>query len=293
MESKRLYIGGLETNTTSVELEQRFSSFGVLSDIQFPTRKNDHVAFAYVSILATPPQLKKLISVYNGTKWKGRTLLIDIAKPQFSIKADVAPLEKKISRRTLKKQMVQAGANMSLVTCIRKGWVRTRDTRLVSKVKLRLPPTGRQIIVDPLKYQTNYKKFKLPDVHVAIKDLHFSNDFKEDLSRDSLQETSEISRKRATNWTRDELLLVQKLKKLAKGRKRDQELKIKQSGKSRKDYFKGLEEERKLVAEQDKNKEIAGAMVPERAESHGVVNFESEEEMEISDVPLNGLYDSD
>lgn len=110
---------------------------------------------------------------------------------------------KKVSKRSLKRKLISHSSNMSLVTSAsRKGWVRLRDGRLVSKFKVRIPTSGRQTLVDPSKYASNHTRFKVePLPFTSVSQLHFTNHDMENLSRDALRPTSDAQRKRAGIFT--------------------------------------------------------------------------------------------
>uniref|UniRef100_A0A2K5ZGT3 Nucleolar protein 8 n=1 Tax=Mandrillus leucophaeus TaxID=9568 RepID=A0A2K5ZGT3_MANLE len=86
-ETKRLYVGGLSQNISEADLQNQFSRFGEVSDVEIITRKDDQgnpqKVFAYINISAAEADLKKCMSVLNKTKWKGGTLQIQLAKASF------------------------------------------------------------------------------------------------------------------------------------------------------------------------------------------------------------------
>ncbi|KAL1784158.1 nucleolar protein 8 [Sigmodon hispidus] len=86
-EMKRLFVGGLGQGISETDLQNQFSRFGEVSDVEIITRKDDQgnsqKAFAYVNIKITEADLKKCMSILNKTKWKGGTLQIQLAKESF------------------------------------------------------------------------------------------------------------------------------------------------------------------------------------------------------------------
>uniref|UniRef100_A0A2K6CU66 Nucleolar protein 8 n=1 Tax=Macaca nemestrina TaxID=9545 RepID=A0A2K6CU66_MACNE len=86
-ETKRLYVGGLSQNISEADLQNQFSRFGEVSDVEIITRKDDQgnpqKVFAYINISVAEADLKKCMSVLNKTKWKGGTLQIQLAKESF------------------------------------------------------------------------------------------------------------------------------------------------------------------------------------------------------------------
>ncbi|XP_077917355.1 nucleolar protein 8 isoform X3 [Halichoerus grypus] len=86
-EVKRLFVGGLGQNISKADLQNQFSRFGEVSDVEIITRKDDQgnpqKVFAYINIRVAEADLNKCMSVLNKTKWKGGTLQIQLAKESF------------------------------------------------------------------------------------------------------------------------------------------------------------------------------------------------------------------
>uniref|UniRef100_A0A8I5YJT6 Nucleolar protein 8 n=1 Tax=Pongo abelii TaxID=9601 RepID=A0A8I5YJT6_PONAB len=86
-EMKRLYVDGLSQEISETVLQNQFSRFAEVSDVEIITWKDDQrnpqKVFAYINISVAEADLKKCISVLNKTKWKGRTLQIQLAKESF------------------------------------------------------------------------------------------------------------------------------------------------------------------------------------------------------------------
>uniref|UniRef100_A0A2I3GY28 Nucleolar protein 8 n=1 Tax=Nomascus leucogenys TaxID=61853 RepID=A0A2I3GY28_NOMLE len=86
-EMKRLYVDGLSQEISETVLQNQFSRFAEVSEVEIITRKDDQgnpqKVVAYINISVAEADLKKCISVLNKTKWKGRTLQIQLAKESF------------------------------------------------------------------------------------------------------------------------------------------------------------------------------------------------------------------
>uniref|UniRef100_A0A2K5MFQ3 Nucleolar protein 8 n=1 Tax=Cercocebus atys TaxID=9531 RepID=A0A2K5MFQ3_CERAT len=82
-----LYVGGLSQNISEADLQNQFSRFGEVSDVEIITRKDDQgnpqKVFAYIFFCVAEADLKKCIFFLNKTKWKGGTLQIQLAKDFF------------------------------------------------------------------------------------------------------------------------------------------------------------------------------------------------------------------
>ena len=113
----RLYVGGLAPGVTEEALAARFAPFGTVQHVEVPEAKGIETTteetnaaavaagapgrprrpppppprpppsrgFAYVDLLPKDEaSLKRAFSTYNGCKWNGRTLRVEIAHPHFS-----------------------------------------------------------------------------------------------------------------------------------------------------------------------------------------------------------------
>ncbi|ORZ33801.1 hypothetical protein BCR44DRAFT_1191003 [Catenaria anguillulae PL171] len=79
----RLHLGGFRDTITSADISSRFSSFGQVTDVVIPiTETGLPRGFAHFSLTATHAQYTRLLSVYNGTKWKGGVISLHPAKPR-------------------------------------------------------------------------------------------------------------------------------------------------------------------------------------------------------------------
>ncbi|KAJ3362706.1 nucleolar protein 8 [Allomyces arbusculus] len=77
---RRIYLGGLTDPVTPTEVESRFRAFGTVSAIAIPQSPTGAPrGFLHFTLTCTGAQLAKLMTVYNGTKWKGGTLAVSRA----------------------------------------------------------------------------------------------------------------------------------------------------------------------------------------------------------------------
>jgi hypothetical protein len=238
------------------------------------------------------------MKIYSGTKWKGNLLRIEEAKQHFLVKLAKERNEKektKITKKKLKKRQNQMDEDMEIVTGPRKGWVRCRYGRLLPKIKMRMPKTGRETVIDPTKYLNNFIRLDLKDLPVEISDLHFQNsDIRMDLSRDGMLMTCDNFRKRCQMWTDEELKLAKQCQEELSAKRAAVEQTFQQSGLSRKKFLKEQEIKLKLQEEHDTLMEIVGNVSNgQKAKiNEGVVDFMSDEEP-ITKVEIGGLFDSD
>uniref|UniRef100_A0A2K6JTR1 Nucleolar protein 8 n=1 Tax=Rhinopithecus bieti TaxID=61621 RepID=A0A2K6JTR1_RHIBE len=86
-EMKHLYVGGLGQEISETDLQNQFSRFAEVSDVDIITGKDDQgnpqKTFAYINISVAEADLKKCMSVLRKTKWKGGALQIQLAKESF------------------------------------------------------------------------------------------------------------------------------------------------------------------------------------------------------------------
>lgn len=77
---ERLWIRGLSADVTREELAGRFTSFGKVLDVSILTDRG----FGYVNLVPSgPTAADKAISVYRNAKWRGGTLNVQRAKPDY------------------------------------------------------------------------------------------------------------------------------------------------------------------------------------------------------------------
>ncbi len=87
----RLFVGGVPPGTTCEQLEQRFAAFGTVSGSHvvppktyeaLPDDEGYHRGFGYVELEPhDDAALRKCMSAYNGSKWRGHVLKCQVAKP--------------------------------------------------------------------------------------------------------------------------------------------------------------------------------------------------------------------
>uniref|UniRef100_A0A2K5IPE7 Nucleolar protein 8 n=1 Tax=Colobus angolensis palliatus TaxID=336983 RepID=A0A2K5IPE7_COLAP len=86
-EMKHLYVDGLGQEISETDLQNQFSRFAEVSDVDIITGKDDQgnpqKIFAYINISVAEADLKKCMSALNTTKWKGGALQIQLAKESF------------------------------------------------------------------------------------------------------------------------------------------------------------------------------------------------------------------
>uniref|UniRef100_A0A2I2Z338 Nucleolar protein 8 n=1 Tax=Gorilla gorilla gorilla TaxID=9595 RepID=A0A2I2Z338_GORGO len=168
-----LYVDGLSQEISETVLQNQFSRFAEVSDVEIITRKDDHgnpqKVFAYISISVAEADLKKCISVLNKTKWKGRTLQIQLAKESF-----LHRLAQEKEEAKAKKGKSTTG-NINLLEKIGgvefhmkaapgteapgyKNWVVSKFGRVLLVLHLKIYHKCKIIKYDPSKYCHNLKK---------------------------------------------------------------------------------------------------------------------------------------
>ncbi|XP_064147141.1 nucleolar protein 8 isoform X2 [Loxodonta africana] len=175
-EMKRLYVGGLSQAISQADLQNQFSRFGEVSDVEIITRKdeqgNPQKIFAYINIRVAEADLKKCMSVLNKTKWKGGTLQIEQAKESFlhrlAQEREEAKVKKENSRpgnTDLLKKMRAVDLHVKAVPGTEvpghKNWVVSKFGRVLPVLHLKNQHKrkwGNIIKYDPSKYCHNLKK---------------------------------------------------------------------------------------------------------------------------------------
>ncbi len=76
MQDSKLYVGNLNYSVTNNELEELFSSYGEVKEVNIIEGRG----FGFVE-LANPSEAEKAKEALDGTEFQGRTLKVDEARP--------------------------------------------------------------------------------------------------------------------------------------------------------------------------------------------------------------------
>ncbi|XP_069062776.1 nucleolar protein 8 [Pleurodeles waltl] len=174
---KRLYVGGLGHTISQAELEERFSKFGDVTDVEIVARKdeqgNPSKTFAYMNININETDLKKCMSILNKTKWRGGTLQIELAKESFlhrlAQEREEAKEKKDCPQQDRKSNLVQsmkkAGVENFQMRAVpgtevpnHKDWVVSKFGRVLPV--LHLQHRNKAMKYDPSKYCHNIKRLE-------------------------------------------------------------------------------------------------------------------------------------
>lgn len=172
-EMKRLFVGGLGHGISETDLQNQFSRFGEVSNVEIITRKdgqgNSQKVFAYVNIKITEVDLKKCMSILNKTKWKGGTLQIQLAKESFLHRLAQEREEAKAKKEkpttvntNLLEKMGGVDFHMKAVPGTEvpghKNWVVSKFGRVLPVLHLKNQYKHKIMKYDPSKYCHNLKK---------------------------------------------------------------------------------------------------------------------------------------
>ncbi|KAM5336664.1 nucleolar protein 8 isoform 3-T4 [Glossophaga mutica] len=172
-ETKRLFVGGLGQNISKADLQNQFSRFGEVSDVEIITRKDDQgnpqKIFAYINIRVAETDLKKCMSILNKTKWKGGTLQIQLAKESFlqrlAQEREEAKAKKEkstVGNTNLLGKMGVVDFHMKAVPGTEvpghKNWVVSKFGRVLPILHLKNQHKRKIIKYDPSKYCHNLKR---------------------------------------------------------------------------------------------------------------------------------------
>ncbi|XP_029411911.1 nucleolar protein 8 isoform X2 [Nannospalax galili] len=174
-ETKRLFVGGLSQAISKTDLQDQFTRFGEVSDVEIITRKdeqgNSQKIFAYVNIKIAETDLKKCMSVLNKTKWKGGTLQIQLAKESFLHRLAQEREEAKAKKAmpttgstTLLEKVGGVDFHMKAVPGTEvpghKNWVVSKFGRILPILHLKSQHKHKIMKYDPSKYCHNLKKIE-------------------------------------------------------------------------------------------------------------------------------------
>ncbi|XP_025747515.1 nucleolar protein 8 isoform X2 [Callorhinus ursinus] len=181
-EVKRLFVGGLGQNISKADLQNQFSRFGEVSDVEIITRKDDQgnpqKVFAYINIRVAEADLNKCMSVLNKTKWKGGTLQIQLAKESFlhrlAQEREEAKAKKEkstIGNTSFLEKMGVVDFHVKAVPGTEvpghKNWVVSKFGRVLPVLHLKNQHKRKIMKYDPSKYCHNLKKIAEDVTHAT------------------------------------------------------------------------------------------------------------------------------
>ncbi|OCF59395.1 hypothetical protein L486_02060 [Kwoniella mangroviensis CBS 10435] len=104
--TKRLHVGGLTPAITTQHIKERFSSFGVVSEIEeLGVDALGHPRpFTFLTLSTTPLQLKKCLNILSGSFWRGTQLRLAEAKPKYTQRYTIPTPTVEEKRKVLEKK---------------------------------------------------------------------------------------------------------------------------------------------------------------------------------------------
>ncbi|XP_043933340.1 nucleolar protein 8 [Protopterus annectens] len=192
---KRLYIGGLSHTISQAELQERFSKFGDVTDVEIITRKDEQglpvKTFGYLNINISEPDFHKCVSILNKTRWKGGTLQVEQAKESFlhRLAMERQEAKEKAASSSVKDSKNNAIESLKKVGIVdfymkaavpgtevpdHKNWVVSKYGRVLPVLHLREQRKRKITKYDPSKYCHNIKKFEQTtgqDITIPISQL--------------------------------------------------------------------------------------------------------------------------
>ncbi|MBN1523916.1 MAG: RNA-binding protein [Spirochaetales bacterium] len=82
MKGKKLYVGNLNYDCTSEQLQELFSTYGTVESAKVIERKG----FGFIE-MSTEAEAEEAQNALNGQDFQGRPLKIDEARPQTNFKS--------------------------------------------------------------------------------------------------------------------------------------------------------------------------------------------------------------
>jgi len=175
----RLHVGGLGPSVASQDLEARLATFGTVIKVDGVGKLDANgspLRYAFVDILSTDAQIRRCMNLLSGTTYKGSTLKISPARPDYAARVEreranlpintfVDPDEeanrvreekaaRKLERRLAKLHARKRGidgyesSNMELMTVkkiqksARRQWLEERSRDLTSDIPNCYPPSS-------------------------------------------------------------------------------------------------------------------------------------------------------
>ncbi|WWC99455.1 hypothetical protein V866_006358 [Kwoniella sp. B9012] len=104
--TKRLHVGGLTPAITTQHIKERFSSFGVVSEIEElgVDALGQPRPFTFLTLSTTPLQLKKCLNILSGSFWRGTQLRLAEAKPKYTERYVIPTPTAEEKRKVLEKK---------------------------------------------------------------------------------------------------------------------------------------------------------------------------------------------
>eukprot|EP01114_Cavostelium_apophysatum_P016480 TRINITY_DN4698_c0_g1_i1.p1 TRINITY_DN4698_c0_g1~~TRINITY_DN4698_c0_g1_i1.p1 ORF type:complete len:354 (+),score=91.81 TRINITY_DN4698_c0_g1_i1:61-1122(+) len=130
----RLFIGGLAPEVTELDLRDRFSAFGKITDVDLIKREGLK-RFGYISILPSQANsITKCLTSLHKSKWKGYQLNIEKAREHWKIKFD---REKELHRQELDEKRKRIEEEKPTLDFGDKWWIDGPNGTKVLKIYLR------------------------------------------------------------------------------------------------------------------------------------------------------------
>ncbi|KAL4227157.1 nucleolar protein 8 [Mactra antiquata] len=184
----RLFVGGLFPEITKDELQERFKSFGEVNSVEIKIRKDYDGSpiktFAYVDMKTDDTNLKKLMNIYNRSKWKGSQLKIQKAKENFLLRLEKERQEQEELKKKIKEikdtkddlmkttdnvgdgniaNMKPSDAKPGTLVPGQKNWIVGKYGRVLPIVQMKRNGRSKLVKIDPSKYTHAVKRIKETD----------------------------------------------------------------------------------------------------------------------------------
>jgi RNA recognition motif-containing protein len=297
-EIKRFYVGGLSELIKEIDIETLFHKFGSVSSVEIHAKNQS--LFGYFDLDTTPENVKKMVALLNGTKWKGSTLRIQEAHSDYIKKWEAKRTLPDREEVVLKKKKQKATFS-SVPIENRSNWV-IKDGFYLYKFKTRLH--NRTKIIDPTHFQ-NHIRLRASNIDPSVMDLHFVvDDCPQALQNAGLLPTSDSFRKKCGIFTAEEIELAKLDSQKLRASKQEYEQELKLSEKSKKTFeqewmiTKEIQEEnavQQLIVNEVTHEDANAESAIEQVQPDGFVDFTDDEDVEPRQKgnPLPGVYDSD
>eukprot|EP00878_Enallax_costatus_P033963 GHUV01037559.1.p1 GENE.GHUV01037559.1~~GHUV01037559.1.p1 ORF type:complete len:318 (+),score=76.88 GHUV01037559.1:494-1447(+) len=174
MGSQRIYIGGLTPDVTDTDVLGRFKPFGQVASCEIVRGKchsgdpADCRGFAYVTFIPKDEAaLAKVFSLYNGCKWRGQRLRVELANPHYSLKLQQEWQEEQQHEQAAQEQQKPLVHAASTASDAANGNADDEPTA----VRITIPGTRKSVSVDLTSKAESYRNWFAAQKEKRISEL--------------------------------------------------------------------------------------------------------------------------
>ncbi|KCV71110.1 hypothetical protein H696_02056 [Fonticula alba] len=173
---RRLFIQGIPLSASAADLEARFRPFGRVVECEIPLCTNSGLSrgYGFVSLDVTEKELNRCMSVYAKSKWQGREMRVQLAKPRIEERlqgerqaaAAAAAAAREAAASAARAQVIEPGPHLDpeadpLSVPLPSKWKRAYHNRLVPVLRFWHPDRSKRkfLVIDPSKGRAHRVRF--------------------------------------------------------------------------------------------------------------------------------------